>query len=146
MKGAESKRDFGPAYLISIEAISCLLFCGIILCMNIRILTNKISANDLKDFSKNWYPNFLKGCVDLELRKVAIGGDYHIESAQVLVNEGGNGEYIWGFNIRFKDDGINIIEFDSMVNIKPKINNTRTILSEDLKNEISELINEYLNL
>jgi hypothetical protein len=113
--------------------------------MNIKILSEKVNASNLKDFAKEWYPNFLKGCVDLENRKVAVGGQYHIESAQVLVNEGGKGINIWGFNIRYLEDE-NIIEFDSMVNIKPKINNGRIITDENLIEEVRKLIIEYITL
>ncbi len=113
--------------------------------MEIKILTNKVEANDLKDFAAGWYPDFLKGCVDLENRRVAVGGDYHIESAQVLVGEGGKGGNIWGFNIRYLENE-NIIEFDSMVNIKPKINNERIVSDVVLKNEIEKLILEFIKL
>lgn len=113
--------------------------------MNIKILTEKTDANDLKVFAENWYPDFLKGCVDLANRKVAVGGDYHIESAQILVNDGGQGQNIWGFNIRYLEDK-NIIEFDSMVNIKPKVNNGRLIVDEDLKNEVKKLIEEFIQI
>ena len=113
--------------------------------MNIQILNEKTTANDLKKFAENWYPNFLKGCVDLENRKVAVGGEYHIESAQILVNDGGKGQNIWGFNIRYLENE-NIIEFDSMVNIKPKINNGRVITDDNLKEEVNKLILEFIQL
>lgn len=113
--------------------------------MNIRILTEKVTASSLQDFAKEWYPTFLKGCVDLENNKVAIGGEYHIESAQILVNEGGLGKNIWGFNIRYLDNE-NIIEFDSMVNIKPKINNGRIITDGNLQLGIRNLITEFISL
>jgi hypothetical protein len=113
--------------------------------MNIRILDEKTSANELLAFASNWYPNFLKGCVDLENRKVAVGGEYHIESAQILVNQGGKGQNIWGFNIRYQESG-NVIEFDSMVNIKPKVNHGRIIGDEAIKNEVEKLILEFINI
>lgn len=111
--------------------------------MNIQILNEKVNSDNLKEFAQNWYPDFLKGCVDLGNRKVAVGGDYHIESAQILVNNGGKGQDVWGFNIRYMEDK-NIIEFDSMVNIKPKVNNGRVIIDEDLKNEVKKLIEEFI--
>ena len=114
--------------------------------MEIKVLITKEDANDLKDFAENWYPDFLKGTVDLENRKVAIGGDYHMESCEVLTNIGGKHSDIWGFNIRFLENGINQIEFDSLVNIKPKINNGRVVEDEELKKEIEKLILEFIKI
>lgn len=111
----------------------------------IKILDSKVKANDLKSYADEWYPNFLKGCVDLANQKVAVGGEYHIESAQVLVSAGGKGADIWGFNLRFSDTE-NIVEYDSMVNIKPKINNGRVISDENLKTEVRNVIEKFIEI
>lgn len=114
--------------------------------MDIKLLTEKVKANDLKEFAENWYLDFLKGCVDLEQRKVAIGGDYHMESCEFLSNLGGNHKNIWGFNIRYLENGSNIIEFDSLVNIKPNLNKGRVVEDQSIKEEIEKLILEYIDL
>jgi hypothetical protein len=112
--------------------------------MEIKILDSRIDVEDLRDFSQTWYLDFLKGCVDLENRKVAVGGDYHIESCELLTSAGGKHTDIWGFNIRFLDNKKYLVEFDSLVNIKPKINNGRMVNDLELQDKICELIKEYI--
>ena len=114
--------------------------------MEIKVLDQKVGIEDLREFSENWYLDFLKGCVDLKERKVAVGGDYHMESCEILSGLGGKHLDIWGFNIRYLDDSKYKIEFDSLVNIKPKVNNGRAIGDIELQIEIEKLIREFINL
>lgn len=112
----------------------------------IKILDKKVNIDDIKEFSAIWYFDFLKGTVDLENRKVAVGGDYHMESCEMLTGLGGKHVNIWGFNIRYLENGEKQIEYDSLVNIKPKINNGRVVQSEELRLEIEKLVLEFIDL
>ncbi len=114
--------------------------------MEIKLLIEKTKADDLKEYAENWYIDFLKGCVDLENRKVAVGGDYHMESCEYLSSLGGNHKNIWGFNIRYLENGKNVIEFDSLVNIKPNVNKGRVVENVKLRQEIEKLILEYIEI
>ena len=113
--------------------------------MEIKILIEKVTAQSLKEFSENWYLDFLKGCVDLENRKVAVGGDYHMESCELLTSLGGSHKNVWGFNLRYLDDGKVKIEFDSLVNIKPNVNKSRVVEDEETKMQIESLVKEFIN-
>ena len=61
-----------------------------------------------------WYGTMIKGTVDIEGERVALGGDYHIESSEMLINTGSKFENVWGFNIRFEENPEGVLEFDSM--------------------------------
>lgn len=112
--------------------------------MEIKVLNDKVTAESLKEFSENWYLDFLKGCVDLENKKVAVGGDYHMESCEILTGLGGSHKNVWGFNLRYLDDGLVKIEFDSLVNIKPNVNKGRVVEDGEIKNQIEELVREFI--
>src|SRR3989338_1974313 len=87
--------------------------------MNIKILDQKINIEEVKKLADSWYGTMIKGTVDVELRRVALGGDYHIESSEILTSSGSKFEDVWGFNIRFEENKDGVLEFDSMVNINP---------------------------
>jgi hypothetical protein len=112
--------------------------------MDLKILTERLNAIDLKDYSENWYLGFLKGCVDLENGKVAVGGDYHMETCELLTTIDGSHKNIWGFNLRFLENKT-VLEFDSLVNIKPQINKSRIVESEETKNAIEKLVREFID-
>lgn len=100
---------------------------------------------DVRSFAGHWYGTMIKGTVDVAQQKVALGGDYHIESGELLVRFGSKGKDVWGFNIRFEDDGSGILEFDSMVNIKPaQGNKSRSILDENIARVAEGVIKSWI--
>jgi hypothetical protein len=56
--------------------------------MRIKILDHKIGIKEVKELADFWYGTMIKGCVDVELGRVALGGDYHIESSELLTTNG----------------------------------------------------------
>jgi len=112
-----------------------------------KILTQKISLTKLKEFGDAWYSNFVKGSVDIELKIVGVGGDYHIETCELLTKSGSRFEDVWGFNIRFDEDKKATLEFDSMVNIKLNFGNRgRGLYDEEKIKVATEIIKESIDL
>ena len=45
----------------------------------IKILDHKIGIEEVKKLADFWYGTMIKGAVDIEQGRVALGGDYNIE-------------------------------------------------------------------
>jgi len=115
--------------------------------VKIKILNEKISIKEVKQLADFWYGTMIKGAVDIESGRVAIGGDYHIEDSELLTSVGSKFEDIWGFNIRFEENSDGILEFDSMVNIKPNFGNrSRNINNEETIEKATEIILKFIDL
>lgn len=115
--------------------------------MNIVILDRKISIEEVRKLANFWYGTMIKGTVDIELERVALGGDYHIESSEILTGSGSKFEDVWGFNIRFEENKDGVLEFDSMVNIKPNFGNrSRGINNEEIIKKATEIIKKFIDL
>ena len=115
--------------------------------MNITILDHKINAEEVKKLANLWYGTMIKGTVDIKLERVALGGDYHIESSEILTGSGSKFEDVWGFNIRFEENPDGVLEFDSMVNIKPNFGNrSRNISNEETIKKATEIIYKFIDL
>ena len=105
-----------------------------------------MKMDEVRAFAEHWYGTMIKGTVDIAERKVALGGDYHIESAELLVQQGSKSEDVWGFNIRFEEDENGVLEFYSMVNIKPAHGNkSRSILDEHIAQSAEEVIRSWID-
>ncbi len=112
---------------------------------SIKILENQISMDEVKKFAENWYGSMIKGAVDIVDGRVALGGDYHIEDSELLTATGSKFENVWGFNIRFEENPDGVLEFDSMVNIKPNLGNrSRNIKDEEVIKKGTEIIHKYI--
>ena len=100
---------------------------------------------EVKELATGWYGTMIKGAVDIASERVALGGDYHIEDSEILTSSGSKFENVWGFNIRFEENPNGVLEFDSMVNLKPNLgNNLRNISSEDVIKKAQEIIYKFI--
>ncbi len=113
----------------------------------IKILETKMSAPELKELAKSWHGILIKGSADIEKERVAIGGDYHIESCEVLTNSGSRFESVWGFNIRFDRGDAPVLEFDSMINLKPNQGNrAQQITDESIIQSATNVVKKFVAL
>ena len=113
----------------------------------IKILDKKINIDEVKKLADIWYGTMIKGAVDIEGERVALGGDYHIEDSELLTSIGSKFEDVWGFNIRFEENPNGVLEFDSMVNIKPDFGNrSRNINNEEVVKKATEIILRFIDL
>jgi len=113
----------------------------------IKILDHKINIQEVRQLAGLWYGTIIKGAVDIEGNRVALGGDYHIEDSELLTSTGSKFEDIWGFNIRFEENPGGVLEFDSMVNIKPNFGNrSRNISNEEVIKKATEIIYKFIDL
>jgi len=113
--------------------------------MEIQILKEKIPMEKVRELSKKWYDTMIKGTVDTERGLVALGGDYHIESCEILVKSGGKHKNIWGFNINFEEPLEDMLEFDSMINLKPALGNKSQIITDKIITDKCEnIIREWI--
>ena len=91
--------------------------------MNIVIVENQISVDELKRIAKEFYVTMIKGVVDLEEEVIAFGGEYHMDSNRVLLERGSKQSNVWGFNIELDRRRDSWIEYVSLINIKPQAGN-----------------------
>ncbi len=112
--------------------------------MNIKIVDEKITESELREIAKDFYVSMIKGVVDIEREIIAIGGEYHIDSNNILIENGSKQQNLWGFNWYFDKIGEKQIEYTSLINIRPKQNN-RTMEVQDifLRDKMKDIILKY---
>lgn len=104
-----------------------------------------MTMDEVRKLAEAWYGTMIKGTVDTELEKVALGGDYHIESCEMLVRNGSKHENVWGFNIRFEENPDGVLEFHSMVNLKPAVGNKKqTIENQAIADRCEDIIRQWI--
>ncbi len=72
----------------------------------------------------------VKGVVDVRREIMALGGNLHADEEAALLEDGSNQSDLWGINIYPEVTGEDMIEFDSMINIRPAQKN-RSLFVED---------------
>ncbi len=91
--------------------------------MEIRIVKNTINKQELRNLAEHTFDNLIKAVVDVELKIMALGGELHADEEALLLEQGSKQENLWGINLYPFQEGEQWIEFDSVINIRPRQNN-----------------------
>ena len=107
----------------------------------IQLINEPIERADLARMLGQPFPEMIKFVVDLERRRVALGGELHADAEAMLLEQGAGQEALWGGNYYPGLGEGECIEFTSMINVRPSAGN-RSILvqSPELRTKIRDLI------
>ena len=101
-----------------------------------------ITIIELSKMAQKMYGGIVKGVVDIKKKILVLDAEMHSDEEQFLLETGSKQENLWGINLhpaKFGSD--DFIEFDSMINIRPRQNNmSRGIDDEKLRNKITAMI------
>lgn len=109
--------------------------------MEIRIIREQISEEDLRALAKEFYGHMVKGVVDLEREIVAFGGEFHADANTILIEDGSQQPDVWGFNWYFDVPDKEKIEYTSLINIRPHLGNRQMeIVDETLRDKVRTIV------
>ncbi|PIR04922.1 MAG: hypothetical protein COV57_01950 [Candidatus Liptonbacteria bacterium CG11_big_fil_rev_8_21_14_0_20_35_14] len=99
----------------------------------------------VKEIAREFYKDMVKGVVDIEREVMALGGEWHMDSNQVLIKDGSKQYNVWGFNIYLNRKGKDRVEYTSLINIRPVDGNRSMevksfIICDKMYNIINKLI------
>ncbi|MEO6906965.1 MAG: DUF5674 family protein [Abditibacteriaceae bacterium] len=101
-----------------------------------------ISVDELKEMAEKMYDNLVKVDVDVVRKVVIVDMEMHADGEMELLESGSNQEDLWGINLYPDHFGTDdFIEFDSLINLKPRQNNlTRGVDDPAIQQQIREII------
>lgn len=108
----------------------------------IEIIKEKINKEYLKKFLDKPFKEVVKFVADIEQDVIAFGGELHSDNQEILIEKNSDAKNLWGGNLFLLENGKEIIiEYSSLINIKPSQNS----FSIDIKDkEICEKIEKLL--
>lgn len=113
--------------------------------MTIEIIRAPTSRAYVAELARDSFGEMVKGVVDISRRVMALGGELHADEESALLDDGSSQNDLWGINIYPAETGESFIEFDSMINIRPKLNNrSRDVEDQTLRNRIREIVTELI--
>lgn len=84
----------------------------------------------------------MKVVVDLKRKILSAGGKLHLDGEKLLLDDGSKQADLWGAGIDFET---NEIDFDSMINLRPRQgNSSREVLDQSVRKEIEITIRGLL--
>lgn len=87
--------------------------------MPIRIVSAPIPVEELRDIATSQFGDFVKAVVDVGRGVMAIGGELHADGEALLLEDGARQADLWGINLYPDRPAAELVEFDSMINVRP---------------------------
>ena len=109
--------------------------------MEILIARETIDKETLDALAKTWHHSLVKGVADISRAVVALGGEWHIDANNRLIEDGSEQKNLWGFNIYPKEHGDKAIEYNSLTNIRPmQGNRSMEIMDEATRKAVRKTV------
>jgi len=110
-----------------------------------KIIKDSISILQLEDMSKNMFDDLVKAVVDVEKKIMAVDAGMHVDEERLLLENGSRQQDLWGINIYPSRDGEKMIEFDSMINLRPSQGNrSRGVDSPEIQDKIRKIVTKLI--
>ena len=91
--------------------------------MPIRTLNTPVTLEELRRLAADQFGDFVKAVVDVGRGVMAIGGELHADEEATLLDEGARQADLWGINLYPDRPVEEMVEFDSMINVRPSQSN-----------------------
>jgi predicted double-glycine peptidase len=106
-----------------------------------KIITDKITIDELNQMSAAMFGNMVKAVVDVECGLIAVDAELHSDLEALLLENGSNQKNLWGINFYPQLQSDDFVEFDSMINIRPSQGNqSRGVENKTMREKILGVI------
>ena len=106
-----------------------------------QLVDKSISKTALKELSKRFSAGLVKAVVDTKREIMVVDASMHADEEKELLDTGSRQDDLWGINLYPDVSGEDFLEFDSMINVRPRLNNyTRGVEDEHLRKKITDIV------
>jgi len=118
-----------------------------VISMGTALVSEPISVSRLREIGEELYGDMVKAVVDVKKEVMAVGAELHADEEAFLLERNSQQEDLWGFNIYTDRTSTDMIEFDSMINIRPRQKNrSRYVEDPQLRAEIIRIVEKLVTL
>lgn len=111
----------------------------------IKIFSEPVDLVTVTQMANDTFGYFVKGVVDIEKKILGLGGELHSDIEELLLGHGSIQQNLWGINLHPNEEWPEMVEFDSLINIRPRQNNrSRYVEDEGTRDEIIRLLDEMV--
>jgi len=110
-----------------------------------QLVRDRITRAELAQLATDGFGDMVKAVVDVERRIMAVAGELHSDEETMLLDEGSTQSDLWGINLYPAEKGDGFIEFDSMINVRPRQGNpSRDVLDDGLRTRIRSVVSQLV--
>ena len=106
----------------------------------LSIIRTKVDSESLKRVAED-LKGYIKVVVDIRRGILSAGGSKHVDGEQLLLKDGSRQEDLWGAGLDLETKEM---DFDSMINLRPKQNTSREILDQKIREQVEQITRSLL--
>ncbi len=108
---------------------------------------SEIDLAELQEMAEKMYGTLVKADVDIAKKLLVVDMEMHADGEAYLLEQGSEQSDLWGINLHPDKHGTDeFIEFDSMINIRPRQQNpSRDVLDPAVRQQIIAFIDEIVH-
>jgi hypothetical protein len=111
----------------------------------VKLIDKPINVGDLKEISSKMFGDLIKAVVDVKKEIMVIDAPMHADEEKCLLDLGSFQDDLWGINLYPELTGEDFIEFDSMINVRPRLNNySRGVENKEIRRKIVIIVNKLI--
>jgi len=104
-----------------------------------------VTGDELRQLAEGRFGDMVKAVVDLRRRVLLLDADLHADQEAELLAEGSAQRDLWGINLYPDVEGLDWLEFDSMINLRPSSGNrSRGVDDPGTQEAIRALVDELV--
>ena len=109
------------------------------------LVERPITLKALRQMAARQFGDLVKAVVDIEKQVMAVGGELHADEEALLLDHGSGQEHLWGINLYPDQPLPEMIEFDSMINIRPSLGNrSRSVEDPERREKIVDVVRKLI--
>ena len=111
------------------------------------LIENTLSLETLRQMSAKMSEPMVKAVVDIETNEIVVDAGLHSDEELFLLERGSAQENLWGINL-WPDayETNDFVEFDSMINIRPRQNNrSRGVEDVTIQQKIIQIVKDKIH-
>ena len=110
------------------------------------LIDKKISREELQKIADERFGDLVKAVVDIKNEIMVVGGELHSDAeSKLLQDHGSNQNDLWGINLYPANEKDEFLEFDSLINIRPSLNNrSRDVLDPRIRKKIINIVDKLI--
>jgi len=107
----------------------------------LRLVKDPIRRSEIAELAEEGFGDMVKAVVDVGRGVMAIGGELHSDEEAALLDNGSEQKDLWGINLYPEEAGDEMIEYDSMINVRPSQGNrSREVEDETMRDAIRAIV------
>lgn len=110
-----------------------------------KLVDKAIHLDELKDMSQRMFGGMVKAVVDVKKGLMVVDAAMHADEEKFLIEKGSQQDNLWGINLYPEVGKEDFIEFDSMINLRPRLNNfSRSVEDLKLQKKITAIVHKLV--